>query len=237
MKIAIITDIHGNSPALQAVLEEIDDQKIEKIVCLGDIVGIGPDTNEVIELLICRSNIDYVLGNHDRAVIAAFNNEPPPSGHFNERGHHQWIAEQIKPEYIDFINRFPMSLTYEVMGNKILFVHYHLKDNDFIPIEKEPSVEKLEQLYDKSNYVLVCFGHHHIVHEFKSQRRQYFNPGSLGCYQKPLARYGILEVNKESINIQLREVPYNNKEFLKSYKKLQVPESDFILKVFHGGQT
>lgn len=236
MKIAIITDIHGNYPALRAVLEEIDDQQIDKIVCLGDIVGIGPDTNEVIDLLIGRTDIDYVIGNHEKAVIAAFNNVPPPGGHLNEREHHEWIAERIKPDYIDFINRFPLILTYEVLGHVILFVHYHLKDYDFISIDKEPNVESLDLLYEKSNYDLVCFGHHHIVHEFKSQNRHYLNPGSLGCYHKPLARYGIVEVSEEGINHQLREVPYDNKEFLESYRILQVPESEFILKVFHGGQ-
>lgn len=68
------------------MLEEIDDQRVDKIVCLGDIVGIGPDTNEVMDLLIKRTDIDYVIGNHERAVITAFN---------NEREHHEWIAKRI----------------------------------------------------------------------------------------------------------------------------------------------
>lgn len=85
-----------------------------------------------------------------------------------------------------------------------------------------------------SNYELVCFGHHHIVHEFKGRNRLYLNPGSLGCYHKPLARYGIVEVTQEGIAYRLREVPYDNRAFLASYRTLGVPDGELILKVFHG---
>lgn len=52
MKIGVITDIHGNAPALKAVLNKLDKRRdIEHIYCLGDMVGIGPDTNEVLKIL------------------------------------------------------------------------------------------------------------------------------------------------------------------------------------------
>lgn len=67
---AIITDIHGNSPALEAVLQDINRRKLDQIVCLGDIVGIGPDSNEVFDLLLMQNNISFVMGNHEQAVLA-----------------------------------------------------------------------------------------------------------------------------------------------------------------------
>src|SRR5690606_34498798 len=70
--IAIITDIHGNSPALRAVLKDISYRGVDHIYCLGDLVGIGPDSNEVIEMLLCQDNISFVKGNHDSAVVSAF---------------------------------------------------------------------------------------------------------------------------------------------------------------------
>ena len=103
-------------------------------------------------------------------------------------------------------------------------------------IEKNPTMENLDQLYKETKYRLVCFGHRHMVHHFVSSERSYFNPGALGCYDKPRARYGIVSLTEKAISEELIEVPYDNKEFLQSYIQLQVPEREFILKIFHGGQ-
>jgi len=102
--IAVIIDIHGNSPALKAVLNDISAKHVDHIYCLGDVVGIGPDSNQVLELLATRSDISYVVGNHDLAVIAAFRGEDPPKGHHKERKHHEWLAERIHPRYIDWMS-------------------------------------------------------------------------------------------------------------------------------------
>ena len=67
MKIAILSDIHSNLEALLSVLEDIDTNKINKIYCLGDVVGYGPDPKECCKELIER-DIPTILGNHDEAV-------------------------------------------------------------------------------------------------------------------------------------------------------------------------
>lgn len=65
MRIAVLTDIHGNFPALKAVLEDIDHQRIDHIYCLGDLIAIGPYVNEVLEALFSLQDISIVAGNHD----------------------------------------------------------------------------------------------------------------------------------------------------------------------------
>lgn len=235
--IAILTDIHGNHPALQAVLQDIATKQIEHIYCLGDVVGIGPDSNQVLEQLTTRSDMSFVMGNHDLAVIAAARNEPVPVGHHNEREHHEWLAKRIERKYIEVMRKWPMSLTTSILHHELLFCHYHLDPNNwFAPIDKLPTTGALDQIYSKTDYKLVCFGHHHIVHHFRSDKRLYFNPGSLGCYNKSYARYGIVTISEKGITAEIQEVPYNNVDFLRSYEELQVPDREFILKVFHGGQ-
>jgi hypothetical protein len=84
---------------------------------------------------------------------------------------------------------------------------------------------------------VVCFGHHHVIHHFKTKKRLYLNPSSLGCCYKPFAPYATLTIGENGeMNINFHEVPYDNKDFLLGYKRLNVPDSDFILKVFHGSQ-
>ena len=68
MRIAVISDIHGNLYALREVLEDIDNQNIDSIICLGDLVGYGPHPNEVIAL-IKRRNILCLKGNYDASVV------------------------------------------------------------------------------------------------------------------------------------------------------------------------
>ena len=66
MKLAIITDIHGNELALKAVLQEIDKRgDVSEIWCLGDMIAMGPDSNEVLDILFGRSDIRIITGNHD----------------------------------------------------------------------------------------------------------------------------------------------------------------------------
>ena len=68
MKIAVISDIHGNLYALMKVLEDIEDEKVDTIICLGDLVGYGPHPNEVIAI-IRRKNIICLKGNYDASVV------------------------------------------------------------------------------------------------------------------------------------------------------------------------
>lgn len=237
MKLALITDIHGNSPALAAVLNDISSKGVDHIYSLGDVVGIGPDSNEVLEMLLSRSEVSFIVGNHDVAVMAAYHGQEAPGGHHNERHHHEWLAERIKREYIDAMSKWPIRSEVQYFNQKLLFVHYHLNpDGWFLSIEKHPSSERLDQMYEKTEYKLVGFGHHHIVHHFVSSERVYFNTGSLGCSDKPIARYGMVTLTETTMKEELFEVPYDNKEFLQSYHRLQVPEREFILKVFHGDQ-
>lgn len=181
MRLAVITDIHGNRPALEAVLKDIDQRQLDHIYCLGDIVGIGPDSNKVLDLLTSRKDISYVIGNHDQAVIAAFYGQDPPRGHHNEREHHEWLADRIDSSYIGFLEGMPKQIIQTYLNRRLLFVHYHLNQKEeFIGIDRNPSIERLDALYEGSNYNLVCFGHHHILHNYRSNSSAYFNPGALG---------------------------------------------------------
>lgn len=64
MKIAVFTDIHGNYEALKSIIEDIKKLKIDSIICLGDTIGIGPNSKECLDLII-ENNITMILGNHE----------------------------------------------------------------------------------------------------------------------------------------------------------------------------
>lgn len=237
-KVAIIADIHGNRSALEAVLEDIArDEQIEHIYCLGDLIGIGHETNEVLEMLFSRKNMSFVMGNHDRAILDIMEGKEPES-QGGEREHHKWIASRLDKKFIPKLLSIPVRQYENINGTNFLFVHYHLNEKDeFLPIDNQPTTKNLDELYDMINSNVICFGHHHILHHFKSKEKLYLNPSSLGCTHNPLAPYATLEVGKSGqVNASFIEVPYDNKEFLLLYDKLKVPEKDIILKIFHGDQ-
>ena len=242
---AVITDIHGNYPALRAAIQEIDNMGIDQIYCLGDMIGIGPDTNEVLDLLFSRKNVSMITGNHEEAVLALLNGEEYPESHENVRNHHEWIAERLDNSFIPKLKKLPRYINYLVNSYSIYFIHYHItqeKMREHISRDPfssiiEPNFNDIADLFADRKENMICFGHHHPVHYFSNHKPIFLNPGSLGCNNKPSARYAIVNANETEIGIDLKEALYDNTGFLASYSRLQVPDREFILKVFHGNQN
>lgn len=245
MSIAIIADIHGNAPALKSVLSEIVHRKdVDHIYCLGDMIGIGPDSNEVLQMLFSRDDVSMITGNHDEAILALAKGEEYPQSHSHVKEHHQWILERMDKIYIPKLEQLPRIIKQNIEGHSILFIHYqieinkmnaHISDDPFNSIVN-PSVENLASLFKDNKESLICFGHHHPVHYFKGNKGVFLNPGSLGCNHRPIAPYAVITFSDDKFEIELKESAYDNSAFLRSYHRLQVPERDFILKIFHGNQ-
>ena len=219
MRYAIIADIHSNLAAFQAVLEDIETQdKIEKIWCLGDIVGYGPDPHACIELLRETDHI-CVAGNHDRAVVGKLD-----ISSFNPYAAEAvtWTSEKLSIGDITYLKNLPESIE----DDGFLLVHGSPRE----PImEYILSMSVARQNFDwfKTKYCLV--GHTHIpqvygldeqnyctatrflptVKLFTGETRLIVNPGAVGQPRdrNPEASYAIYD-NRTKI-IQLRRVSYD----------------------------
>ena len=103
MRALVITDIHGNSVALETVLNHVKDE-IDAVWCLGDVVGYGPNPNECISLLKEQNNLICLLGNHDAAAakdmdISSFNTEARQSV--------EWTKNELSKENLSFLQNLP----------------------------------------------------------------------------------------------------------------------------------
>ena len=175
-----MTDIHGNELALQAVLNEIDAiSEVQEIWCLGDMIAMGPDTNEVLDILFERSDVRMITGNHDEAVLSLVLGEGHPDSYKHTREHHEWIANQLSRENIERIQQLPRILTKKINGTTLFGIHYHIeahlreapiKEEPFYSI-LEPTLENVEKMFGDYPADIICFGHNHPKHLFQTDKR------------------------------------------------------------------
>ena len=177
MRRAILSDIHGNLEALEAVLADIDTQQIDEIYCLGDIVGYGPNPRECIDRVMTFQVV--VLGNHDQGAL--FDPEGFSSG--AERAIF-WTRDQLEggdnPEAAqrrwDFLAELPRA----VRQQKRLFVHGSPRNplNEYVFPEDVYNTKKLEKLFSLVDHVSFQ-GHTHVPGVFTEDLR-FYHPGDIG---------------------------------------------------------
>jgi len=176
--IAIVSDIHSNLEALQAVLNDIRKRPVEKILCLGDIVGYGPNPKECIDL---ARKFDFtILGNHDEAAL--FVHE---GAFFNEKARIaiEWTRsilddprdQKLNTDRWSFLGELPR--TYTVNGALLVHGSPRKPVKEYIFPETIFTPMKLERIFEKVE--LLCFvGHTHIPGVI-TQDCQFFSPQTL----------------------------------------------------------
>lgn len=179
-KIAVITDTHGNLPALKAALSAISKEGVDRIYHTGDAIGIGRFPKETVELLLETPNIEFVIGNHDvwsTYGIPDFQRTKMTEG---QLAHQQWIHDQLTPDLKAKIVTWPQVITEDFGGVKTTFLHYALrgKPGEFKTIIKEPTVDDLDTLFTEWPSDIVFYGHHHPFSDMTGNAR-FINPGAL----------------------------------------------------------
>lgn len=230
MKIAVISDIHGNLYALMKALEDIEDQKVDTIICLGDLVGYGPHPNEVVAM-IKRRNIICLKGNYDASVVDGsytyirentINSFSLP-----------WAVDELRAANRFYLNSLPTSITLEFEGRKILFVHGSPnKINEYMLEDGANTSEIMKNLKEDA---LVC-AHTHIPSVKSFGDKLFINDGSIGKPKigRPNPTYCLLEIERnKTIKAEIKEITYDTKGIIKDMTMLKFPES--LIRSFETG--
>ncbi len=211
-KIAIISDIHGNLPALESVVLDIENRGITQVYCLGDLVGYYSFFNEVVELVQAK-NIVCLLGNHDYAILN--------TNGVIERSKTctkilQWQLERMTENTRSFLKTLKPSMELELFGKKVQMVHAGLVD----PVD-EYVFDVSDDYLKNTNFTndLLISGHTHLMAYKKMYNgKTWINPGSVGqprdCNNK--ASYVILD---EDLNPEFVRVAYDYKRTISEMKK------------------
>ncbi|MDN3694562.1 metallophosphoesterase [Chryseobacterium tructae] len=239
IQIAVFSDIHGNLPALEVVLKDIEQRGISQRFCLGDLVDFAPWGNEVIER-IKSLNIPCILGNHDERIafdLPVF----PLSKHSEEETEARFIAidhskKHITEENKKFLSELPfhLKLNYKI-GNKhwnIQLVHSSLESNDTYLYESEND-EVFMNILEDSKANVVIMGHTHLSFTKQFENKKWaINCGSVGRSKEEnrLASYVILTLDEEKIIPEMVQLSYPIEETARQIKESGIPNyyADFL---------
>lgn len=232
-KIAILSDIHGNTTALAGVLEDAKNLGATEYWLLGDIFLPGPGANDLVALLKGLPITASVRGNWDDCVLEALDGqyglEDPQEIQLLRMT--QYLMERLNPEQIDWLRKLPMIAKKEVEGLRFSLSHNLPEKNYGGDLLVENGTEKFDQLLDEATDVAV-YGHvHKQLLRYGSQGQQIINPGSIGMpyfnckeLKNHRAQYALLELeNGELVNIQFRKVAYDYEAELESAKEKGLP--------------
>jgi putative phosphoesterase len=193
MRIAAICDIHGNLPALEAVLEEIRDANVDQIVVAGDVLP-GPMPRESIaRLLDLDVPVQFIRGNGDRVVIAQMAGQEVTEVPEPFRDIIRWNAQQLRPEDQQQIASWPLTRRVAVPGlGDILFCHATPR-NDTEIFTRLTADDRLVPIFDAATAAVVVCGHTHMQFDRMIGKTRVVNAGSVGMpFQQPGGAYWLL---------------------------------------------
>ena len=202
MRIAVLADVHGNLPALEAVLDEVDQNGVDRIVLLGDIAG-GPMPAQTVDLLASLGDYAvWVHGNGERELVAGFDGAVPagPAGEVVAA-----CVPLLEQRHRALLADLPMTVSIDVDGlGPTLFCHATpRRDDEFILVDSP--IQRWEQvLHGVAEQVVIC-GHTHMPFDRLVNQRRVVNPGSVGmAYGPPGAYWALL-----GPDVRLRRTAYD----------------------------
>lgn len=224
MRVAALYDIHGNLPALEAVLAEVGAESVDRIVVGGDVVP-GPIPRETFDLLLSLDiPIDFIRGNGDRAVLDAMNGSEPTSVPEQFRPLIRWTAEQLDDDHREILESWPPTLALDVEGTgKVLFCHA-TPQSDMPIFTRETAEERLRPIFEGLDADLVVCGHTHMQFDRTVGSVRVVNAGSVGMpFGEPGAYWLLLDSG-----VDLRHTSYDLRAAAERIKASEYPQAEMF---------
>jgi predicted phosphodiesterase len=218
MRIALISDIHGNAVALDAALADIARDGADAIICLGDVAVLGPQPREVLARLRALG-CPNVLGNGDAELL-----NPSPADAADEAARHMqeiglWCAAQLSPDDKAFLGAFQPTVS-QPLGNGAALLCFHGSPRSYNEIiEATTPVSDLDEMFAGYSARIYAGGHTHMQLLRRYKDALLLNTGSVGLPINPIppaadirnpawAEYALVAVDGADLSITLRRVPY-----------------------------
>ena len=220
MRVAAIYDIHGNLPALEAVLDEIRLEEVDQVVVGGDVVP-GPMPSDCVSALQDLSvPVQSIQGNGEREILTLHRGEEltrvPPQLH--EAMH--WVESQLPEEHLTEFAVWPLTLRLEIPGfGDVDFCHATPRDDNEIFTRITPEA-RLRPIFEATSAAFVICGHTHMQFDRRIGDVRVINAGSVGMpYGEPGAYWALLG----STGVELRRTSYDLEAAAERIRATQYP--------------
>ncbi|TMK28422.1 MAG: metallophosphoesterase family protein [Actinobacteria bacterium] len=218
MRVALIADMHGNAVAFDAVLRELELERFDAVVSLGDVAQGGPQPAECIDRLRelgCRC----VLGNSDEFLLTLELGSEEVDDERREQlvtvG--RWSQQQLGDEQLAFLQAFEPTVELDVGGRRLVCCHGSPASNEEVVLPETPR-EKVEELIGRAD--AVAGGHVHLQWLRRAGRGIWFCAGSVGLVYEhkepmderpfdPWAEYAVLTADDGKLGVEFRRVPFD----------------------------
>jgi predicted phosphodiesterase len=237
-RVGIFADIHGNVAAFDAVLATLRAEGIERLVCLGDVVGIGPQPREVVQRLR-DLRCPVVMGNADDEVLTSSESDADAGEDMRRiRDIDRWTAAQFSADERAFVAGFAPTVTVPLAaGGSLLCYHGSPRSYSDILLPTTTN-EELDALLGDATATVLAGGHTH--QQMLRQHRQslVINPGSVGLAfdrvppgpgtrNPSWAEYAVLTCRAGDLRVELRRVRFDGAAFLAAARASGMPHAEW----------
>jgi len=245
MRIALLSDIHGNSIALDAVLADIAARgSVDAHFVLGDLAALGPDPVGVLERLATLDDVQFIRGNTDR--YAALGDRPGPTVEeaaanasllpalVQVANTFAWTQGMITAAgWLDWVRALPLEMRRTLPdGTRFLAVHASPGKDDGAGISPQTEDSAVGPLFADRAADLVCVGHTHLPLDRRWNGVRIVNPGaiSLSLTEDKRACYAVLEAGEDGVRIEHRRVDYDRAAVIVQLERIGHPARDFLIR-------
>ena len=238
-KLAILSDIHGNLPALEAVLFDLNNFHVDHVIVPGDVINFGPFSRRTAQIVIeqgwsvIRGNNEYFLVDYKTPRAPKEWNDPIQFTPI------AWLNRQFDLDLKNRIACWPDALNLRFQDAPPIQVFHGAPDNPWGSIYPTMSDQEIEKLLDPIQADIVICGYTHLPMDRQVGRWRMFNPGSVGVPLDGIfsASYMILEGNEKGWEPTFRRIPFDYQaifeEFERSgYNKESGPIGKLMLEIF-----
>jgi predicted phosphodiesterase len=221
-RLAILSDIHGNLPALEAVLDDMADKRIDRIVVAGDLVNWGPFSAQVVQRAT-REGWSVIRGNNELYLLD--HGTPRAPAAWNDREQYPllpWLQRQFTPDLRGIIAAWPDTLCLRFPNGPAIRVVHGTQRSPWEGLYPDASEDELRASLADTLEDHVIAGHTHIAMDRRIERRRVINPGPVGV---PLdgsfdARYVILKSDGGGWQPTFRRVAYDRQPLFDEFERL-----------------
>jgi putative phosphoesterase len=214
MRILVVSDIHGNWPALAAI-----DEPYDVCFCLGDLVDYGPDSARCVRWAMSHAHY-AIRGNHDHGVAQGIPVVGESGYRYLTRVSRPWVWEGLGADERGYLLRLPLVHRVTLAGKRYLLVHATPRDplDEYLLNDPAMWARRLQNVEAD----VVCVGHSHMQFNLVAEGVVIVNPGSVGQPRDgdPRAAYAVIENNK----VSLRRVEYPIDETVARIEASPLPE-------------